>query len=296
MKYSISHTTTYRYGETVPLGHNEACLTPRASPWQRCHSNLLAIRPAPTVLQNWTDYFGNRVSYFTVEEEHRELSIHAQSQVEVWEPAYPDPASTPAWEDVREMLAAATDPEILAATLFGFPSPYVTCYLKLVEYALPSFAPRRPLWEAALDLTGRIYREFKYVPSATCVNTPTLEVLNHRRGVCQDFAHLQIACLRSLGLAARYVSGYLMTDPPPGRPKLVGADASHAWLSVFCPGAGWLDLDPTNNQAPTRRHVTLAWGRDYGDVCPLRGLVLGGGKHLMTVAVDVTPSNEPGQQ
>ena len=296
MNYSIAHTTTYRYGEPVPLGHNEACLTPRASPWQRCRSNLLAIRPVPTALQNWTDYFGNRVSYFTVEEEHRELSIHAQSEVEVREPAYPDPARTPAWEDVRALLAAAAEPESLAAALFSFPSPYVKCDPELVDYAMPSFTPRRPLWEAALDLTGRIYRDFKYVPSVTCINTPTLEVLSTRRGVCQDFAHLQIACLRALGLAARYVSGYLMTDPPPGRPKLVGADASHAWLSVFCPGAGWLDLDPTNNQAPSRRHVTLAWGRDYGDVCPIRGLVLGGGRHTMSVAVDVTPSEvEPGR-
>ena len=142
MKYSISHTTTYRYGEPVPLGHNEACLTPRASPWQRCHSNRLAIRPVPTSVQNWTDFFGNRVSYFTVEEEHRELSIHAQSEVEVWEPAYPDPASTPAWEDVRDLLAAATDAQTLAATWFGFSSPYVQCDPKLAEYVLQSFTPR----------------------------------------------------------------------------------------------------------------------------------------------------------
>jgi transglutaminase-like putative cysteine protease len=290
VKYTISHTTTYRYSEAVPLGHNEACLTPRNSPWQRCRMNLIAIRPLPNALQHWTDYFGNRVSYFTVEEDHQELSVHAQSEVEVFEPEYPAPSATPAWENVRSALAAAADPDALAASLFRFASTYVTVHQQLADYALPSFTPQRPLWEAALDLCGRIFTEFKYDPAATCVSTPTLEVLKLRRGVCQDFAHLAIGCLRSLGLAARYVSGYLLTDPPPGQPKLIGADASHAWLSVFCPGAGWLDLDPTNNQAPGRRHVTLAWGRDYGDVCPIRGLVLGGGQHSMTVAVDVTPN------
>ncbi len=155
------------------------------------------------------------------------------------------------------------------------------------------FAPGRPLLEAVLDLTGRIFREFKYDPTASCVNTPTEETLRKRRGVCQDFAHLEITCLRSLGLAARYVSGYLLTDPPPGQQKLVGADASHAWLSVFCPQQNcWFDLDPTNNQIPQIRHVTLAWGRDYGDVCPIKGVFLGGGDHRMYVSVDVAPTPE----
>ncbi len=153
-----------------------------------------------------------------------------------------------------------------------------------------SFTPGRPLLEAALDLTGRIFHEFKYDPTATSVSTPTMEVFEKRRGVCQDFAHLEIGCLRSLGLAARYVSGYLLTDPRPGQPRLVGADASHAWLSVFCPGHGWVDLDPTNNVIPALRHVTVAWGRDYGDVCPIKGVFLGGGSHWMTVAVDVVPA------
>jgi transglutaminase-like putative cysteine protease len=289
VNFSISHTTTYSYSEPTPLGHNETCLAPRNTPWQRCRHNLLAIRPVPTAIQHWTDYFGNRVSYFTVEESHRELSIHAQSEVHVCERTYPAAGSTPAWEDVRDALASPSDAESCNAAMVAFPSRYVKCFPELADYARPSFDPRRPLWDAALDLTHRIYGDFTYDPAATSISTPLREVLANHRGVCQDFAHLEIGCLRSLGLAARYVSGYLMTDPPPGQPKLVGADASHAWVSVFCPAVGWLDLDPTNDLAPSGRHVVLAWGRDYGDVPPIRGLVLGGGCHRINVAVDVAP-------
>ena len=177
----------------------------------------------------------------------------------------------------------------VAAAPYSFDSPCVRRDDRLASYAAMSFTPGRPLLEAALDLTSRIFHEFKYDPTATSVSTPTMEVFEKRRGVCQDFAHLEIGCLRSLGLAARYVSGYLLTDPRPGQPRLVGADASHAWLSVFCPGHGWVDLDPTNNVIPSMRHVTVAWGRDYGDVCPIKGVFLGGGSHWMTVAVDVVP-------
>ena len=184
-------------------------------------------------------------------------------------------------------MTALTD----KAPQFTFESPLIRFIDEARDYALRSFAPGRPLLEAALDLTARIFREFKYDPTASCVNTPTEEILRKRRGVCQDFAHLEITCLRSLGLAARYVSGYLLTDPPAGQPKLVGADASHAWLSIYCPQQNcWFDLDPTNNQIPQVRHVTLAWGRDYSDVCPINGIFLGGGDHRMYVSVDVAPT------
>jgi transglutaminase-like putative cysteine protease len=172
---------------------------------------------------------------------------------------------------------------------FRFESPYIQFLDAARDYALQSFTPNRPLLDAALELTSRIYREFQYSPAATSISTPTWEVLKQRRGVCQDFAHLQITALRSLGLAARYVSGYLVTVPPPGKARLIGADASHAWLAVFCPGYGWIDLDPTNNVIPQERHVTLGWGRDYHDVCPIQGVLTGGGAHVLTVSVDVSP-------
>lgn len=289
MKYYVTHTTRYQYSETVPLGHNQTHLVPRSFTRQRCMSNRLLIQPVPMNTEQWTDFFGNPVHFFALEEEHRELTIAAYSEVEVYSPSYPAPAVTPPWEDVRADLARPRGPLLLDAAQFTYDSPYVQRDPMLGKYAETSFPPRRPLLEAALDLNARIFREFKYDPTATCVNTPPREVFEKRRGVCQDFAHLAIACLRTLGLAARYVSGYLLTDPPQGQPRLIGADASHAWLAVFCPGFGWLDLDPTNNQMPAMRHVTLGWGRDYGDISPIKGLFLGGGQHTMSVAVDVTP-------
>jgi transglutaminase-like putative cysteine protease len=290
MKYEVTHRTTYHYSEPVTLGHNSTHLTPRTLPRQRCLANRLAILPVPSCQRNWIDYFGNHVNYFTVEEEHRELTVTAISEVAM-ESAQP-PAVSPAgtWEEARDAIRRRRDSIDIAAAPFSFDSPCVGRDDRLASYAAISFTPGRPLLEAALDLTCRIFHEFKYDPTATSVSTPTMEVFEKRRGVCQDFAHLEIGCLRSLGLAARYVSGYLLTDPRPGQPRLLGADASHAWLSVFCPGLGWVDLDPTNNVIPSMRHVTLAWGRDYGDVCPIKGVFLGGGSHWMSVAVDVVPS------
>jgi transglutaminase-like putative cysteine protease len=288
MKYEVTHRTSYHYAEPVTLGHNSSHLTPRTLGHQRCLSNRLVILPAPSCLRSWTDYFGNQTTYFTVEEEHRELSVTAVSEVAMESPPQP-PLATAAWEEVRDGLGRYAPPVDLAPAPYVFDSPCVVRDDRLASYASMLFTPGRALLEAALDLTARIYREFRYDPTATSVSTPTMEVFEKRRGVCQDFAHLEIACLRSLGLAARYVSGYLLTDPRPGQPKLVGADATHAWLSIFCPGHGWVDLDPTNNVIPQTRHVTLAWGRDYGDVCPIKGLFLGGGSHWMSLAVDVVP-------
>ncbi len=290
MKYEVTHRTTYHYSEPVTLGHNSAHLTPRTYARQRCLANRLVIVPSPSCLRTWTDYFGNRATYFTVEEEHRELNVTAISEVSM-EGAAPSANGAPEpWEDVRELMRRRGSPADVAAAPFWFESPYIRRDDRLASYAAMSFTPGRPLLDAALDLTSRIFHEFKYDSAATCVSTPTMEVFEKRRGVCQDFAHLEIGCLRSLGLAARYVSGYLLTDPRPGQPKLVGADASHAWLSVFSPSHGWIDLDPTNNVVPGVRHVAMAWGRDYGDVCPIKGVFLGGGSHWMTVAVDVVPT------
>lgn len=199
------------------------------------------------------------------------------------------PAVTLPWETVRDRLRLDRAAEVLDAYQFAFDSPHVALDDDAHAYATASFPPGRPILDGVADLTRRIHAEFAYDPSATTVATPVGDVLRQRRGVCQDFAHLEIACLRTLGLAARYVSGYILTTPPPGAPRLVGADASHAWLAVWVGDEGWIDVDPTNDQLPRDQHVTVAWGRDYGDVSPLRGVVLGGGEHRMTVAVDVTP-------
>jgi transglutaminase-like putative cysteine protease len=212
--------------------------------------------------------------------------------VETSRPAMPEPARTPAWETVAQQLAAPARPAVLDACQFLFPSPLVTVGPAAAAYARPSFAPGRPVLDCALDLIRRIHTEYSYDKSATTIDTPVEQVLADRKGVCQDFAHLAISCLRALGLAARYVSGYLETLPPPGKPKLEGADASHAWVSLFIPDSGWVDLDPTNNLIPGESHITLAWGRDYGDVTPVKGVVMGGGAHTLSVTVDVTAQKE----
>jgi transglutaminase-like putative cysteine protease len=289
MLYRVVHTTAYQYTVPVALCHNSLHLQPRHCPRQTCHEQRVQVRPDPGVLQTQVDYFGNPVLFFTIQEPHTSLTITAESRLEVHPPEPIALERVPAWEAVRDQLRHDRSPPTLDAYQFVFDSRYVQRHDELSQYAAPSFFPGRPLVEAVLDLTQRIYREFQYDQRATTVSTPIREVLAHRRGVCQDFAHLQIGCLRSLGLAARYVSGYLVTDPPPGQDRLVGADASHAWLSVYCPSIGWIDLDPTNNQIPSDRHLTLAWGRDYDDVSPVRGIVLGGGRHTLNVTVDVTP-------
>ncbi len=290
MKYRVRHITNYSYRDLVPLCQNQAHLLPRVFDRQQCESTRVTVQPEPTAMKSWVDYFGNSALHFAVEVPHDELTVTAESIVTVTPPRLPAPSATPPWEQVRDATKTSLDDK---SVQFTFASPLIRLIDEARDYARPSFSPGRPLLEAALDLTGRIFREFKYDPEATCVNTPTEEVFRLRRGVCQDFAHLEITCLRSMGLAARYVSGYLLTEPPPGQTKLVGADASHAWLAVYCPQLRtWFDLDPTNNQMPQLRHVTLAWGRDYSDVCPIKGVFLGGGEHRMYVSVDVAPTGD----
>lgn len=289
MKYHVRHTTTYEYGDTVPLCQNEAHLRPRRSARQRSITHDLKIAPRPSTMAERTDYFGNHVTFFTVDEGHQKLSITAESVVTLQPTPTPNAAETPAWEYVAGRISNRTDPEVLEAVQFTFPSPSIPVTDHLHDYAVPSFPPNRPLLEAVGDLNHRIHTEFQFDPQATGVTTLPTDVLRQRRGVCQDFAHLMVGCLRSLGLAARYVSGYLLTEPPPGKPKLQGADVSHAWVAVFVPDYGWVDFDPTNDCIPTTHHVTLAWGRDYGDVCPIKGVFIGGGSHAMKVSVDVVP-------
>lgn len=289
MHYDVRHRTHYQYSAPVSLAHNQAHLALRSTPFQNVLASSLTIRPTPSVLDEWRDHFGNVAHYFTLEEPHDEFEITATSHVDVIEPNWPAPASTPTWEETVEVVRYPADDAALEAAQYTFESPRIRRLNQAADYARESFPAGRPLLAALLDLTARIHRDFRYVPGATTSHTSTAEVFAQRRGVCQDFAHLQITCLRTLGLAARYVSGYLLTDPPPGQPKLIGADASHAWVSVYCPGFGWLDFDPTNNAMPRLRHVTVAWGRDYSDVCPVQGIFLGGGQHTIVVAVDVAP-------
>jgi len=282
MRYRITHTTEFLYEAPVGLCYNEARLLPRALPHQKVIAASLGITPPPRDRFDRLDFFGNRTSYFSIQEPHDTMVVTATSEVDVSAPVLPAAGSLPAWELVRERLR--NDLEGMSYTL---ESPMVAVDAQLLDYARPSFTPGRAIDEAVADLMQRIYTEFTYDPEFSSIATPLRDVMEHRSGVCQDFAHLAIGCLRSHGLAARYVSGYIETLPPPGKEKLVGADASHAWFSVSVPGVGWIDYDPTNNHRPRDQHITLAWGRDFADVTPLKGVAYGGGEHELKVAVDV---------
>jgi transglutaminase-like putative cysteine protease len=287
MRYRITHNTAYRYSEPASLSQNELFLHPRETDGQRVMQSRLTIVPEPQYLHQRTDYFGNIAHVFMVQQPHDELTMTTVSMVETSLPATPAAANTIPWETVARRLAAPEGPAELAANQFVFVSPLITVSPKALAYARPSFAPGTPVLSGALDLVRRIFTDFTYDKSATTVDTAVDQVLVDRKGVCQDFAHVAISCLRALGLAARYTSGYLETSPPPGKPRLIGADASHAWVSLFVPDAGWVDLDPTNNLIAGESHITVAWGRDYGDVTPVKGVVMGGGVHALSVTVDV---------
>ena len=289
MIYRILHRTTYRYKYPVSVGNHVACLKPRTLAHHHPSFSALTIQPTPAICTERLDYFGNLLCFFTIQEPHKELVVEARSEVNVEVNSRNSMQHSHPWEEAVNSLSDDQSPEGLEAYQFGFDSPRVRIRPEFAAYARQSFRPQRPIAQSLLDLTERIHKDFRFDSKVTNVRTPTEEVFKKRRGVCQDFAHLQIACLRSLGLAARYVSGYLRTYPPPGKPRLVGADASHAWVSAYVPGAGWLDLDPTNNLVPSDEHITLAWGRDYSDVSPLRGLILGGGSHTLKVSVDLEP-------
>jgi transglutaminase-like putative cysteine protease len=296
MMYHIVHTTTYDYSDNAEVCYNLVRLRPRNLATQRCREMELRIDPPPDRIHEYDDYFGNHVQSFAVYQPHQRLSITAVSDVilDVQESVPVD--QTPPWNVVRDALRTDRAPEIVAAIEHRFDSPYIRTSDTLREFAADHFPDDRPLGEAALSLTSAIRRDFKYDPKATTIDTSLDDVLEKRRGVCQDFAHLMIGSLRSLGLACRYVSGYLRTDPQPGRPHVQGADASHAWVSVFCPGSGWMDFDPTNGCRTSDRHITIGSGRDFHDVSPVKGVVLGGGESKLHVAVDmllIEPLNWP---
>jgi len=287
MRYKIIHRTAYNYSQPVTLCHNEARLRPRSDDTQRCVASDVSIDPSPAVRSERQDIFGNHVLYFAVQRDHQQLVITSTSEVERCPFPSFDLGASPPWEESRR---AAREPATAAtrqAQQFLLDSPSVATSPSLAEYAAPSFTPGRPVLEAALELCARIHREFEFDQTRTTVSTPLADVLAHRAGVCQDFAHLAIGCLRSLGLPARYMSGYLETTPPPGQPRLVGADASHAWCALYAPGIGWVEFDPTNDQMPDERYVTIGWGRDYSDVSPFKGVIFGGGAHTLEVGVDM---------
>jgi len=299
MRFKVSHRTRYSYAEPVSRAYNLAHLSPRSFGRQSCTSSALVVDPPPSHADEWMDVFGNRVLHFVLDHRHERLTVTATSEVEIAPATAPPALAHPMpWEEARDYLrthySSAAD---LDAQHYLPPSPLAPASAELSAYAEPSFPAERPLLAAVQDLMERIHADFTYDPGFTTVATAFADVLAHRRGVCQDFAHLAIGALRCQGLAARYVSGYLETEPPPGQARLRGADASHAWFSVYLPDQGWVDFDPTNNQIPMDRHITTAWGRDYADVTPLRGVIFGGGvQPRLEVAVDVERLPEPGFQ
>ncbi len=288
MIYRVKHVTAYAYAVPVSTSHHDLHVLLRGSPEQRIRAERLSATPAPAVRRDRFDWFGNRATHLAIHERHTELTVTAEAELEVSRAPAPIGDGGP-WEATRDWVRACVDAESRAAMEMVLPSPHVEMSEAALKFARPSFPPGRPLIEAALELTRRMHHELTYDPEATDTSTSVDEVLSGRRGVCQDFAHAQIACLRALGLPARYVSGYLVTTPPPGGTRLVGADASHAWLSLRLPASGWLDLDPTNDVVPSDRHIVVAYGRDFSDVTPMRGVLLGGGRHQLRVSVDVSP-------
>jgi len=297
MLLHVTHSTRYDYTPPVETAQHLAHLKPMDTQSQRLVSHALTISPTPAQRNEAPDVYGNARAFFALESTHEELVVTADSVVDTSSPVLsPDVARELPWEEVRERFRYVKDTAYDPASDFVFPSRYVPRHDDFAAYARPSFAPGRPAFDVAMDLTLRMYRDFEYDSESTEISTPAIEALAQRRGVCQDFAHIMIACLRTMGLPARYVSGYLLTQPPPGRPRLIGADASHAWVSVYLPGAegpgAWADFDPTNGRQPGEDYVTLAIGRDYSDVSPMRGVLHGGARHTLDVSVTVRPLEE----
>jgi transglutaminase-like putative cysteine protease len=289
VRYRIAHETVYTYSAQVSSSRQIAHLMPRTTSWQQVFAHELHIEPRCTERSQGTDYFGNRFESFYVDELHQTLRVRAVSEVLVASVAPPPGTASPPWEEAAGKGGAWSPGLDLEIEQYRAPSPAVPVLARTRAYAAPSFTAGRPWLEAVFDLTRRIQREFTYDPAATTVATPVSEVLELRRGVCQDYAHLMLSALRSLGMAARYVSGYVMNRPRGDARRLTGADASHAWVAAYCPGLGWVAFDPTNGKLADQEFVTLGWGREYLDVTPLRGVVLGAASQKLTVAVKVTP-------
>jgi len=289
----VRHKTTYAYAEQVELAAHLTHLRPRDLPWQRVHSFALCTGPAPSRMTEGTDHFGNPVSWLFMDSAHTGLQVSTDAEVEVVRRTVPNPDHTLSWERVADL---AQRPGTAAdAAEFVFDSPMASTSDGARAWAAPSFPPGRPIMTGLLDLTARIARNFRFQPGVTTVSTPIARVLQLRAGVCQDFAHLMIGGLRAMGLPARYVSGYVRTRPPPGQAKMRGADQSHAWVGCWLgPDHGWIDLDPTNDSVVADEHVVLGWGREYADVTPLHGVLLGGGAHTLRVSVDMEPVEDAG--
>lgn len=289
MKYKITHETTYTYHEPVSLCYNVLRLTPRNTYSQVCTSVAVKIHPEPDNIQEYEDFFGNKTTYFSIEKEHAQLSVKVSSVIEKRVAAareiglYGNATIEKVKQQLQENKQEAAD-----IGQFIFETPMTASNTEIAAYARLSFLPGRAVLEATIDLMRRIYSDFRFTPGFTTVSTPLEVVMREHKGVCQDFAHLAIACIRSVGLPARYVSGYIETIPPPGVEKLFGVDASHAWFSVYIPHLGWVDFDPTNNMMPGDQHITIGWGRDYADIAPMRGILLSSGTHTLSVSVDVS--------
>jgi transglutaminase-like putative cysteine protease len=288
MKYTIQHTTAYTYLEPVSLCHNIARLMPRNTNEQICRNTVIQIIPQPDRINEYEDFFGNKVIYFSIEKEHWELTVHVTSEVERKDYNYGKKMDL-LGDDGEEIRRGKirSENELLDIRQYTFVTPMTNWNEEILKYASQSFGPEKSIFDATEDLTKRIYKDFEYKPGHTTIATPLSQVMEERKGVCQDFAHLAIACVRSVGLSARYVSGYIETFSPEGVEKLIGSDASHAWFSVYMPEIGWVDFDPTNNCIVSDQHITIGWGRDYADIAPMEGIILSSGSHELTVSVDV---------
>lgn len=289
MKYKVTHTTQYTYAESVSHCFNLANLVPRNTERQRCLSSRIVVSPLPTTTRQRTDYFGNHSYHFEIQTAHTELLITAESHIDIKTQSTDLPLDLGmSYGDALQYLKLSDTLDVIHAKEFLLNSPMIKVSDELADYARPSFALDRPLYDCVAELTSRIFNDFKYTPGFTTIATPLTEVLAHKRGVCQDFAHLEVACLRAMGIPAKYVSGYMETLPPPGQEKLVGADATHAWIAYFSPTEGWIEFDPTNDLRASHQHIVTAEGRDYYDVTPLKGVIFGGGKDpILSVSVDV---------
>ncbi len=289
MIYRVRHSTHYAYSTPVDLAAHVMHLRPLPSPWQTVDDEALIVTPQPGRSSDRRDHFGNRITWLFFDTPHTEFEVVSQAVVTVSARPLPDPAATPAWEDVRAMTRSG-GPGAWDAAEFRFDSPRVPTLAGARAYAEPSFAPGRPILDALNDLNERMFRDFTFRAGVTTVSTPIAQVLERREGVCQDFTHLMLSALRGLGLPARYTSGYIRTRPPPGKARRRGADQSHAWVGGWLgPAHGWVGLDPTNGVLVAEEHVVLAVGRDFSDISPLRGMILGGGKHVLRVGVDLEP-------
>lgn len=287
MRYKLRHQTVYNYEEPVDNYQSVLCLQPRNLDSQICHSFDLEVSPSPIKIHSRTDFFGNKLAYFSLHEPHHILKVVSTSDVEVLPKNMPV-LSPLTCSEVRQMFVS-NRPLKVELLQYQLPSNFIKWDDEIKEFAVSCLQPETPFYEGVRLLCEKIFREFQFKSGFTTVNTPLKTVLKERKGVCQDFSHLAIASLRSLGFAARYVSGYLETLPPKGKPKLQGSDASHAWISVYVPDMGWCEFDPTNNLVPKERHIITAYGRDYADVAPMKGIVFSSGSHKVKVEVDVIP-------